>query len=113
VDADGISLRGTGVIHRLDKRLDAAGWLLDGKVAVSGVSLKGDQRQVLAVVGRDGEWPWVEIDYPAPAGKLVVCGFDFLGKWDAGPTPRYLFARLLEYVTEKHEPEAMKERSDK
>jgi hypothetical protein len=112
VEAEGIVVRGAGVIRRLDKRLDTAGWLPDGKVTVSGVSLKGDERQALAVVGKDGDWPWVEIDYPAADGKLVVCGFDFLGKWDAGPTPRYLFARLLEYLTEKNEPEAMKERSD-
>jgi hypothetical protein len=112
VDAEGITVRGTGVIRRLDKRLDAAGWAPDGKVAVSGVSLTGDERHAQAVVGKDGDWPFFEIDYPAADGKLVVCGFDFLGKWDAGPTPRYLFARLLEYLTEKNEPEAMKERSD-
>ena len=51
---------------------------------------------------------------PAGGGKLVICGFDFMGKnkWDASPTPRYLFARLLEYLTEKNAPEAIEERKE-
>jgi hypothetical protein len=109
---EGISVRGVSVIRRLDKRLDAEGWPPDGKVAISGASLRGDERQALAVVGKDGEWPWLEMDYPVPGGKLVVCGFDFGGKWDAGPAPRYFFARLLEYLAEKSELEAIKQRSD-
>ncbi len=115
--ADGpeaVAFRKAAFVRRLDKRLDAAGWAPDGKVAVSGVSLKAEDRQVLAAAGKDGEWPWVEIDYPTPGGKLVICGFDFLGKdkWDAGPTPRYLFARVLTYLTEKSEPEANEKRSN-
>ena len=106
---DAVTLSKAGVIRRLDHRLDAAGWAPDGKALVGGVSLKGRDGRVTAAAGKDGEWPWVEIDYPAPGGKLVICGFDFLGKdkWDAGPTPRYLFARLLTMLTEKSEPGAM------
>ena len=112
--AEGVAFRKAGFVHQLDKRLDAAGWAPDGKAVVGGMSLKAESRQVLAVAGKDGEWPWVEIDYPAPGGKLVVCGFDFLGKdkWDAGPTPRYLFARVLTYLTETSEPEAIEKRSN-
>jgi hypothetical protein len=114
-NAEGLSFHKPAIIRRIDRRLDPAGWLPDGKVAVSGVSLRSEDRQVQAVVEKkDGDWPWLEIDFPAPGGKLVVCGFDFLGKgkWDASPTPRYLFVRLLEYLTEKSEPEASKERND-
>ena len=61
----------TGVIRRLDKRLDAAGWAPDGKVTFNGVSLKSEDGQVAAAVGTDGGWPWIEIDYPVPGGALV------------------------------------------
>jgi hypothetical protein len=113
--AEGLSFHKPAIIRRLDKRLDPAGWLPDGKVVVSGVSLRSEGQELQAKVDtKDGDWPWLEIDYPTPGGKLVVCGFDFLGKgkWDASPTPRYLFVRLLEYVTEKSESEANKERND-
>jgi hypothetical protein len=100
---EAIAFHKASVIRRLDRRLDAEGWAPDGKVAVNGVSLKSEDRQVTAAVGKDGGWPWVEIDYPAPGGALVICGFDFLGKdkWEAGPTPRYLFARLLEVLIDR------------
>lgn len=106
---EAVAFRKAGFIRRLDKRLDDAGWAPDGKTAVRGASLKAEDRQVLAALGKDGEWPWVEIDYPAPGGKLLICGFDFLGKdkWEAGPTPRYLFAALLTYLTEKSEPDVL------
>jgi hypothetical protein len=111
---EAVAFRKAGVIRLLDKRLDAAGWAPDGKATVGGVSLKSEDRQVLASVGKDGEWPWFEIDYRGPGANLVICGFDFLGKdkWDAGPTPRYLFARLLMVLTEKSEPDAIEKRSN-
>jgi hypothetical protein len=103
-----------GFIKQLDRRLDADGWAPDGKAAVNGVSLKSEDGQVAAAVGKDGGWPWIEIDYPAPGGALVICGFDFLskGKWEAGPTPRYLFARLLTVLKEKSESEAIEKGGD-
>jgi hypothetical protein len=83
-------------------------------VAVNGLSLKSEDGQVAAAVGKDSGWPWLEIDYPAPGGALVICGFDFLGKgkWEAGPTPRYLFVRLLTFLKEKSESEAIEKGSD-
>ena len=104
-EPEAVAFRKASFIRLLDKRLDAAGWPPDDKAAVVGASLKADNRQVLATVGKDGDWPWVEIDYPTPGGKLVICGLDFLGndKWDAGPTLRDPFARVLTYLTEKSE----------
>ncbi len=111
---EAVVLHKAGVIRRLDRRLDVDGWAPDGKVAFNGVSLKSEDGQVAAAVGKDGGWPWIEIDYPAPGGALVICGFDFLskGKWEAGPTPRYLFARLLTVLREKSGSDAIEKGSD-
>ena len=32
-------------------------------------------------------------------GKLIFCQFALLKHWDASPTPRYLFARILETLS--------------
>jgi len=112
--AESIALHRASVIRRLDKRLDAADWPPNGKVAVGGVSLKGEEKRAVVEAGKAGNWPWLEINYAVPRGKLVVCGFDFLddAKWSAGPTPRFLFARILEYLTEEKNDEPIKERND-
>lgn len=111
---DGITVHRTSIIRRLDKRLDTTGWPPGDKVAIGGINLKGDERQIMATASKGGAWPWLEIDYAAPGGKLVICSFDLMNKakWDAGPTPRFLFARLLEYVTEKNEPPSTEERNE-
>lgn len=71
----------------------------------STLSLKVEDGAVVAEAGREADdWAWLEAEYPAKKGRLIVCGFGLTGKaWDAGPTPRYLFARLLEVLTDKNE----------
>ncbi len=59
-----------------------------------------DRGQVVArVVEGDAGWPWLEVGFSAKRGKLIVCGFGLVKKWDAGPTPRFLLARLLDYMS--------------
>ncbi len=84
------------IIRRFDKRLDSDGWANSGTVIASAMALKAGDGAVVAEVS-DGStgWPWLEISYPA-AGRLVICGFSLVDHWDAGPTPRFLFARILE-----------------
>ncbi len=98
-DPERVTLRRASVIHDLDKRLDAEGWPPDGRVASRGLAVASDRGQVLARV-TDGEkaWPWLEVGFPAARGKLIVCCFDVIEKWDAGPVPRFLMARLLEHL---------------
>jgi hypothetical protein len=91
-----------GVIRELDKQLDAAAWLPGGTVVANSFTLTAADGIVVAEVaaGADG-WAWLEAEYPSH-GRLVICGFGLLGKpWDAGPTPRHLFARILEHITRK------------
>jgi hypothetical protein len=90
-----------GVIRELDKRLDADGWPPDGDFVASGVRLVGVRGQVAADVHTDGDvWPWYEIRYPGHRAVCVVCGFGIVAHWDAGPAPRFLLARILEYLAE-------------
>jgi len=108
----GLAFRRADFITELDKRLDAEAWPPEGKVAIRGLLLKAEERTVVTEVTREpGGWPWVEVNYPDHKSKLVVCGFGLLGKaWAAGPTPRFLLARLLEYVAPKAEDEPAREK---
>lgn len=105
-------LRHADVIGELDKRLDALGWPPDGRIAACTLQVAAERNRVTAEVVRSGEgWPWLEADFPGSGGRLVVCGFGLVEKWDDGPTPRFLFARLLEYVCA--EPQSSKDKKDK
>ncbi len=112
-------LRRTDIITELDKRLDAASWPPDGKVASSGLVVRSRREAVVAefsifdfgfsidnpksAIGnrKSAEWPWLEVRFPAERGKLIVCGFGIVRSWEAGPAPRFLFARILEFLDRK------------
>ena len=106
----GISLRRQDIIGQLDKRLDAESWPPDGKTAISSIALVGERGIVTGqVAGGDDGWPWLEISFGKGAdethrqarGKVVICGFGIVEKWDGGPAPRFLLARLLEYMDQQ------------
>jgi hypothetical protein len=91
-----ISLRHNDIITELDKRLDAGAWPAGDNVAASlAIRCEDDLVSGEVVQGRTG-WPWLELSYQH---RLVFCGFGIIEGWDDGPTPRFLLARLLEYVT--------------
>jgi hypothetical protein len=84
------------VIRRLDKRLDVASWG-GGKITASTLALKAVEGSVVGeVTAGSGGWPWLQVDYPRTKGRLIVCGFAVVARWQASPTPRYLFARMIE-----------------
>jgi hypothetical protein len=97
--AKSVTLRRQEAITSLDKRLDADGWPPDGKLIASTISIVADRRRVMGRVGREANgWSWIEVHYPKQDAMLLICGFGIIDHWDAGPTPRWLFARMLEYV---------------
>jgi hypothetical protein len=87
------------IITELDKKLDTRGWPPDGKMFASAVQLRGERGPVVGEVSDNiNGWPWIEIGFGENRRRLVLCGFEIIGKWEAGPTPRFLFAEMLEYV---------------
>ena len=85
------------IIAIIDKRLDRGTWPPDGKVTASSLKIRGAVRSAYAEFSDDASgWSWLELGYGAKRGRLIVCGFGIMSKWDAGPTPRYLLARLFE-----------------
>jgi hypothetical protein len=102
---DNLSFR-RDIIRKLDKRLDPDDWPPDGKAIASTVAIKiGDRGEVddgvvgEVAIGADG-WPWIEARYGTGRGRWTFCGLAVIAKWEAGPTPRFLFLRMLEYLTD-------------
>jgi hypothetical protein len=93
-----LSLRRADVIRSLDKRIDAEAWAT-GNTVVTSLVIRGDEGAVQGEVDAGG-WPWVEIAYGKPHGRLVFCGFGIMQAWDASPSPRFVFVRVLEHLTE-------------
>lgn len=94
-----VDWRRADVIPELDKRLDHLAWAGAVAVTASSVSVKADEGKVVGeVVKGDGGWAWLDAHYPKK-GRLIVCGFGVIGPWESGPTPRFLFARVLETLT--------------
>ena len=96
------ALRRNDIITELDKRLDATSWPPDGKVVASSLAVRTRREVVVAdAVAGDTAWPWLELSFPGDRAKLVVCGFGIVSHWEAGPAPRFLLARILEFLDGK------------
>lgn len=98
------------IVRKLDKRLDPDGWPPDGKAVASSVVVKmGDDATAGVVEAGPGGWPWVEARARAGGGRWALCGLGVIAKWEAGPTPRFLFARMLEHLTDSETEQPKKE----
>lgn len=101
------------IVRTLDKRLDPDGWLPDGKAVASSVVVKaGTDATVGEVAPGAAGWPWIDARVAAGKGRWALCGLGIIAKWEAGPTPRFFFARLLEHLTDS-EPEQFKQDSER
>lgn len=93
-----ITLRRHSIVRELDKRLDTTVW--QGELRVSQFAIRTDMATLAATVNnQDAMWPWISIEFHEDEllrRRIVFCGFHLLGSWDKTPTPRYLFAQLLE-----------------
>jgi hypothetical protein len=96
-----LTLRKADVITGWDKRLDADNWHGDFASVTSGIALRADGEDVVGEAAADGVWPWVDVRFGASGGALAFCGFGVIRHWEAGPTPRFVFLRALEAVTDK------------
>jgi len=105
----GASLQGLNfhchdIIAKLDKHLDTDQWMLQRATPSHTLALCSGGSRVLAeiVTGEEG-WTWLEMQFGAPKTstpqtRLVITSLPVIKHWDDGPTPRYLFVRLLEHV---------------
>lgn len=100
-----VSFRRQDVIRELDKRIDSVAWPPDGRLIASRFAMAADRDWVVAEATSTGEgWPWIEVQYAQERGKLLLCGFDIVRQWDAGPAPRFLLARLFERLANEKPP---------
>lgn len=104
-EAARIELRRADAIRALDKRLDADAWPPEGRTRAAAVRLTGERSGAVNIEAADagdpggGGWPWCSIEFDG-GGRIVIYGFAFADGWEAGPAPRYLFARVLEFMVE-------------
>jgi len=88
------------VIRRLDKRLDDAYWGDKELAPAHRLRLAGQGSAVVAEVGDEG-YPWLEMSFPGEKheSRFVVTTFPIIERWDDGPTPRFLLAEILEFLS--------------
>jgi hypothetical protein len=88
------------ILRSLDKRLDPEAWTADPKTAGTTLVVKAVDGMATGEVAPTGGWKWVEARYPPGRGRWAVCGHAVVSRWDTGPTPRFAFIRMLEYLTD-------------
>lgn len=112
--ATSVQLRRPDVIRELDKRLDPA-WWPTGASQLRGLRVSSsDDDAVLKISDDANAWPWAEWEYEVGIGpfrpRCVWCGFGIVSAWDDGPTPRYLFVKLLERLSINSVPHSSQEK---
>ncbi|WP_254508103.1 hypothetical protein [Anatilimnocola floriformis] len=108
-----IAMQGTSFIHQLDKQLDDEQWLDKPVATKQSLSLTGRGADIAVEVATGDGWSWFELQFaPKPRdsqtrqAKLVVVALPLIEYWDAGPTPRFLFSKLIDCVTPNSIPSA-------
>lgn len=119
--AASVQLRRADVIRELDKRLDTTWWPA-GASQHRGLQVSSSDDEVVLKISDDANaWPWAESEYEMGSGsdlrelplnrpRVIWCGFGIVTAWDDGPTPRYLFAKLLERLSINSVPHSSQEK---
>ena len=97
-----LKLEKAAIIRKLDKRLDAEAWPPDGLICLRTLTVRGERGAVIGEMAPPaaGGWPWIEMSGGLPRGRLIVCCFAVIKKWETGPAPRFLLERVLQYMSE-------------
>jgi hypothetical protein len=96
-------------VRRLDKRFDDKFWMQQPVTSKHSLTTGGRAPQLLVEIeAGDAGWRWLELQVAAkanaeakepPPTKLIVIALPIIAHWESGPTPRFMFARLLDHVT--------------
>ncbi len=98
-----IALRRNDMITELYAKLDAVAWPPDGSVTACSFTLTAERRQIeVDILENRDEWTWLILSYDG-GGRFILCGVDIIGKWNASPTPRHLFAHMVAWATRKED----------
>ncbi|PHS08060.1 MAG: hypothetical protein COA78_13055 [Blastopirellula sp.] len=93
------------IIQELDKRLspnlDVPSSMPGTQFGLKTVSQRGKLK--LQVVDSADAWPWWQADYQ-DQGCLIVCSFGLVEHWNAGPTSRFLLAKIFENIQSPEPP---------
>ena len=101
---EALLLRERDIIRELDKRFDSAYWADGVSVAASRFRLDVHGGRPAFLIDPDHGWSWMELKWEG-GRRMSICGFAIVRDWEASPVPRYLFARMLERVSNQKERE--------
>jgi hypothetical protein len=87
-------------IRQLDKDLDTTVWSGGRNPIAATCQITGLRGEIFAefATGPSG-WSWFEAE-DVNGGRCLVVGFPIVEAWQEAPSPRVLFVRLLEYLSE-------------
>jgi len=90
------------IIKEFDARLDATSWPPDGKIISGSILPTGRRSGISGEVSPDARgWPWMIATFGEGDGRLVLCGFAIIEKWESGPTPRFFFKQVLKQLDQR------------
>jgi hypothetical protein len=104
----GLSFQKKSFVRHLDKRLDDLFWLNEPVVARHSLQPGGRGANLaIDIEAGNAGWSWLEMQFaqnpvdakPTEPSKLIVMSLPIIEHWEAGPTPRFLLSRLIDYVT--------------
>lgn len=97
-----VAFRRNDIIRLLDKRLDDSQWNGAPLLKKGGLQIS-EQRGSFGVEVNDSplSWPcvFVSFDTPQREARMFIVTLPIIERWEDGPTPRFLFARMLEFLS--------------